>query len=237
MTSLIGLILALQIFYLIINYQNESKRRSLISFFKIYKDLDGPIDSLPFDTPTDEEIRRGFATKSPLFWGNQIRLNKCLRILVIGGSNSENHIGNSYTPTLQKRIQKLSANNVIHKSSYVIPEGFSGAGPIFFFNKIYDFEKSLSLKDWPNIIILEFSITGNNDNHGAFDLDNLIHILRQKWVLNGLLPPSFLIIDLFSKSYFYDGSPLLRKYLSNFKNGVFGSPNISILNTTFNVLK
>jgi hypothetical protein len=159
------------------------------------------------------------------------------RILVIGGSNSQNHHINSYTPTLEKRIRNLTANDVIHKSSYIIPEGVSSAGPTLFFNKKFDFEKSLSLEDWPNIIILEFSITSNHDNNDAFKLDNLIHIIRQKWEINKLLPPSFLIIDLFSTSFFYDEGSILWSYLEKIRSGVLGPPDLPIFNTSFNVMK
>jgi len=79
----------------------------------------------------------------------------------------------------------------------------SGADPSAFYHSRFAFEESKDLSEWPNIILLEFSVSIAPEWTGALHLDILVRKLKKKWESNNVEGPSFLILNLFSVSSFY----------------------------------
>ena len=83
----------------------------------------------------------------------------------------------------------------ISSDSYVINEGIGGCNGYTFIGRSFPFE-SWSRLEWPNIVILEFSINiGSDDWRYVFGfLDQITHFLFFKWGKIGLRVPSFVLL-------------------------------------------
>ena len=108
-----------------------------------------------------------------------------------------------YPVLLQRRIASLAKSGIISESSYVLVECISGADPSAFYQSRLIFEESKNLSEWPNIILLDFSVSIAPEWAGALHLDILTRKLKKKWGSNDAEGPSFLILNLFSVSSFY----------------------------------
>ena len=114
----------------------------------------------------------------------------------------------------------------ISSDSYVINEGISGCNGYTFIGRSFPFESWPRL-EWPNIVILEFSINiASDDWHYVFGfLDQITHFLFFKWGSVGLRVPSFVLLlthRLFHLYYEMDNLITVEeriKFLSVTKNG------------------
>ena len=68
-------------------------------------------------------------------------------------------------------------------------------GPSYFCDVIFRFEKYEN-KNWPNLIILEFSINCSGDWSCAKETDRLIHIINDKYSHRNLEFPAYMILDI-----------------------------------------
>lgn len=149
-------------------------------------------------------------------------------MLCIGSSNT----GSWYPIILQKRIASLIKSAVINESSYVLIEYVSGSDPSSFYHTRFSFEEKLrSIDSWPNIILLEFSVSIAPQWNGALQLDTLVRKLKKKWEHFHAESPSFLILNLFSVSSFYStGTEAFNSQIfrgGGHENLLYGSTNIT----------
>ena len=171
------------------------------------------IHNLNFELPTEEEIKRAVVVNAPSFWGQDVRETKSLRILLLGGSNTRH---GDYAMSLKNGIEMLMNQSIIASNSYVLNEGLGGPGPAGFYSAVFQFEEKWIVSHWPNVVILEFSVNSVPTwPECALRLDNLIHILRTRWKTKGLIPPSFLILDLFRVGPFVSGNANSSFYEDN----------------------
>ena len=91
-------------------------------------------------------------------------------------------------------------------NSYVINAGLAGNGP---YRTVYEFEKNLPLSEWPNLITLEFSVNSVFDWAAAKNIDVLIHFINMKYIHKSIPVPSYLVIDLWFASSYYERKSLL----------------------------
>lgn len=217
------------------------------SNFCMYKDTED-LSNLPFDVPTTEEIKRSIAVTPTVTWGLEMKRNKSLRVSTQIQNNSKvnemhyfklystgamfSNTGSWYPIILQKRIANLVKSGVINESSYVLIESVSGSDPSAFYHTRFAFEEKPASKDgWPNIILLEFSVSIAPQWTGALQLDTLVRKLKKKWLHSHAESPSFLILNLFSVSPFYTAgkaafdSKIFRE--AGQENLLYGSTNIT----------
>ena len=108
-------------------------------------------------------------------WGNPMRRQKSIRILLLGGSNSN---GCCCSKT---SFANIVASNISddYSESYLLNGAISGSRPHMFIGQTYDFE--IWPKDrWPNIVLLEISLNSNIGWSTAVEVDNLIYFLLEK---------------------------------------------------------
>ena len=144
--------------------------------------------------PSIDEISRAVALKPPASWGKNLRRKKNIRLLTLGGSNTAGNIFGRFEGFVPYLTEYLKAN--VSKNSHIINEGRSGCSPDCFIGKQFDFE-SLPVKEWPNVVMLEFSVNMNQpDWHPAKELNRLVRSLNYKWQLNNLSLPEYIILEL-----------------------------------------
>ena len=153
--------------------------------------------------PTTDEISRGVAFKPPASWGINLRNQKNIRLLTLGGSNTAGNIfreSQGFVPYLN---EYLKAN--VSEKSYIINEGRSGCTPDCFTGKEFDFE-ALPFKEWPNVVLLEFCVNLNQpDWYPAKELDKLVRSLNYKWRSRDLPLPEYIILELNAFWYIFPG--------------------------------
>lgn len=183
---------------------------SLIIFFEVVR-CEGEIgDSskiggqtmLMMYPPTAEEIQSGFVEPAFCSWGENIRNERALRWLVLGGSNS--------FPNKLQQPDRVYHRSAFHKimelypylntsASYLLDKSMSGSAMAVVLTKLYDFEMSNDEHDWPNLITIEYSVNGFN----AKTLDQIIYIFKYRYRIRGFKPPAFLYIDVFTRMALY----------------------------------
>lgn len=147
--------------------------------------------------PTASESNLYLAVSPKQSWGNQMRRQKNMRILLLGGSNSVGCCCDKSFPVI------VAANFSRNSNSYLLNHAISGSRPYFFIGKTYDFE-SWPNSSWPNIVLLEFSLNSWVGWSTALEIDNLIYLLLEKWELVGLPPPDVVFLELFSAGDLYN---------------------------------
>ena len=142
-----------------------------------------------FYDPTPSEKERYLSMYSQS-WGEQLVRQNSTRILLLGGSISAGCCcsnGGSYAARLSDFI---SRNN----NSYVLNKSIPGTRPYIYIGDSYDFE-SWPTDRWPNTVIIELAVNSDVSWSTAKDLDNLIFLLNEKWLANGLSIPEVLLIN------------------------------------------
>ena len=175
-----------------------------LNYFEKYADTEN-LDNLPFDVPTEEDIDMGLLLNAPDWWGNRVRKDKSLRILLLGGTNTAKTDG--YASYLSREVAKRASDGKISAKSYVINEGVLDGGPQASLHKKFAFEDKYPVKDWPNVVCLEYSVNLPASWNAASLVDRLTHYLDEIYIKNGLLKPSYLVIDLFAVGSFYSSDP------------------------------
>lgn len=133
---------------------------------------------------------------SPLpCWGRNMRKDKSPRVLVFGGSNSDDQ--NLQIPWKWPVVlRKLLADEYTPQKSYVFNQAVAGTGPTHSMGHTFKFEADEPASNWPNIVILEYSVNCQISIDCVAQIDNLIQFLNDKWALMGLEPPSYLLFEL-----------------------------------------
>ena len=148
--------------------------------------------------PTADEISRGVVLRAPSQWGIQIRKEKNLRILALGGSNTAvGAYGQYYVDRLREKILHCDILNA--EQSYVMNEGMSGVGPT---KKKFAFEDE-PISKWPNLVTLEFAVNTPNDWWTAREIDDLIVFIKAKFSDKGVLVPAILVIEMMTIREYY----------------------------------
>lgn len=133
----------------IIRKNRNNKSLSLLERYYLSENL----SDLDFDTPSEDEIKRGIVINAPGHWGQFIRETRSLKILLLGGSNTANGI---YYDIMSNEIEGRIKNKYINKDSYIINNGISGHDYVDNFHRKFDFELK-PIREWPNIIMLEYT--------------------------------------------------------------------------------
>lgn len=133
---------------------------------------------------------------SPLpCWGRNMRNDKSPRVLVFGGSNSDDQ-------NLQIRwkwpvvLRQLLADEYTPEKSYVLNQAAAAMGPTYRIGMTFEFETAEPASNWPNMVILEYGVNCHRSLSCPDEIDRLIQFLNDKWTLMGLEPPSYLIFEL-----------------------------------------
>ena len=147
--------------------------------------------------PTAEELSRGLAYRPNEKWGWQMRKEKSIRLLTLGGSNTAYFYGTTYPAFLIESIHRLYNATELHVS--IRNEGIAGTGPTM---KNFDFFAEPP-STWPNVVSLEFAINTDNQWIEAVRVDQLIHYLNNKWASKNLPSPDYLLIELFRIQQYY----------------------------------
>ena len=172
------------------------------NYWSNFQSTELDLKELPFDVPDEYELERGFLLPAPNWWGDSLRKDRSVRILLLGGSNTEHASGKGFGDYLADEMETRIRSGDWNKNSYIINEGIAGAGPEASLHKWFSFqEKEAAL--WPNIVILEYSVNERAGWEAARLLDRLIHVLSGLWATKGLKRPSYLLLDLFSVGAFY----------------------------------
>ena len=180
------------------------------------------LEDLPFDVPTDEEIRRGLLVPPPHFWGNEIRKDRSLRLVLIGGSNT-----GIYGARLRYLISMKVNASELNPNSYVQSEARAATDVSGHLYRKFDFEDKYPIELWPNIVCLELSINGRAGWGKVKDADRLIFILNRLWAKQGLKQPSYMFIDLFTVGQYYspDWSGITHYPIGGPGNTYWASPS------------
>lgn len=187
--------------------------------------------------PTLDEINQGIAVFPSKSWGISIRKEKSARILALGLFSTycfvllflnlyhihfQTFKGGSNTAT-SFYVEALDAYLKIHISntSFVLNEGISGCDGSIFLGKYFPSFENSDISQWPNIVLLEFSINFTGDVKRFYEA--LIHFLIRKWKLKGLPKPSFIILNVFKFKFHLKHASALqtRQDRINFINGNF----------------
>ena len=172
--------------------------------------------------PTASESSLYLAINPKPSWGNQMRQQKSIRILLLGGSNS---IGCCCSST---PFSKVVDSNISHEysNSYLLNGAISGSRPYMFIGQTYEFE-TWPIARWPNILLLEISLNSDIGWSSALEIDNLIFQLLEKWELVGLPPPDIVFLELFG-THLYDklsGMTDNKENRTNLLNSYESSPS------------
>ena len=140
---------------------------------------------------TTDEISRGVAMHPSSSWGNRMRDESSIRILAIGGSNT---YGTGYVEDLERYLQ-----NNVSKNSSCLNVGKSGTPPEAFIGVKFKFEDYYNQQDqWPNLILLEFTVNSGMRPNTWDVYDKLVRSLLLKWIHRGFQTPDILILELFT---------------------------------------
>lgn len=157
--------------------------------------------------PTPDEISRALVVKPRGTWGQRVRKDNSLRLLCIGGSNTEKNVYNKgYVTLLHEYIQNnITKNSHFRDTSYALNRGVSGMMPTYFTGKKFDFEK-LDTAVWPNVVMLEFTV--NSGTNIVWEticrrLETLVRSIMYKYENKGLPSPDFMLYEvLFMRDVF-----------------------------------
>ena len=194
--------------------------------------------------PTPDEISRGLVLKPKGTWGQQARKQNSLRLLCIGGSNTEKDNFNAgYVSLLHKYIQNnITEDSSFTTSSYALNRGVSGMMPIYFTGKKFDFE-TLDASIWPNVVLMEFTV--NSGNNVVWDnicrkLETLVRSIMYKYAKKGLPSPDFMLYevlfmrDVFLKSETANTIEARRDWMEEFSTTLYNKTrNVNMLQTEF----
>lgn len=160
--------------------------------------------------PTLEELSRSATLKVLPHWGVNLRKERSLRLLALGGSNTANN-DYFYVKLLKDQLEKHAS--VFGKNAYIINGGVSGRGPV---TQTFAFETTLPLSDWPNAVSLEYCVNLDMTWDAAQEVDVLINSMRAKWMQRGLPPPAIFFIELLKVRNFYPPRSRERSSLKPF---------------------
>ena len=139
-------------------------------------------------TPSEKERYLSMYSQS---WGAQSVRQNSTRILLLGGSISAGCCCTSGSGGYAKLLSSFISR---YNNSYVINKSIHGARPYIFIGDVYEFE-SWPTDRWPNTVIIEIAVNSEISWSTAKDLDNLIYLLNEKWIENGLNIPDILFLE------------------------------------------
>ena len=174
-----------------------------------------------FYDPTPSEKERYLSMYSQS-WGEQLVRQNSTRILLLGGSISVGCYcsnGGSYASRLSDFISR-------YNNSYVLNKSIPGTRPYIYIGDSYDFE-SWPTDHWPNTVIIELAVNSDVSWSTAKDLDNLIFLLNEKWLTNGLPIPEVLLInflDIRMPLFSFHGEDTMEKR-EEFLNNLYDEKN------------
>ena len=173
----------------------EAMERNTIRFFFSHVDK---ARSSNWAHPTPDEVGRGLVIRPPPFWSDQMLREKQIRVLAVGGSNTQR---GQYATELHKY---LKAN--ISESSYVLNAGKGASKPQYFLGDKYEFEFWADHL-WPNLIIYEFGVNCIPEWQCLMYLDSLHYEITEKYARKNLTIPSVLILEGLVHAYIYHEQP------------------------------
>mmetsp|Transcript_12055 Transcript_12055/g.18035 ORF Transcript_12055/g.18035 Transcript_12055/m.18035 type:complete len:491 (-) Transcript_12055:107-1579(-) len=153
------------------------------------------ITSSEYFDPTYMERNRFMALHPSNEWGQQIRLQRNVRILMIGGSNSEGTgcEDNNFVKVLRNRLESMDDR------SYIINVSQGGVDISFFIGETYIFETESWASDrWPNVIIIESAINSEGSWITAQYIDNMLFNIFEKYHAKSLPRPDVVFLELFN---------------------------------------
>lgn len=151
------------------------------------------VSSYKYD-PTEEEIEQAIAFQKPRSgWGYQARQEREVRLLCIGGSNTDHGY---YTKPLSAYLTNSSAHSSWNGS--LEQQSQAGTGPDYFVGLKYGFEHRPT-NTWPNIISLDFSM--NTYGQIQFDkiaetIDAVMRTIDYKYRNAGVQAPDYMFLEL-----------------------------------------
>eukprot|EP01041_Mallomonas_annulata_P006126 gene6126-12404_t len=145
--------------------------------------------------PSDEEISNAVIVRPTKAWGYFMRQEKTIRLLLIGGSNTEE---GAYVDLLKQYIlQNISS------TSTVINMGVGGTGPEFRIGMPVFGVEHLPPRKWPNLVLLEYCVNSMYGEGTSVLMDQLLNIIKDKWVRYKARVPSFLMLEIFCIGWEY----------------------------------
>lgn len=169
--------------------------------------------------PTTEEIDRALSLSrlTPTSWAENIVQTKSIRILLLGGSNTANY---KYGQLLET---KLLVNNALpypwlnSNTSYILNGGISGHGPTI--TKL-SFESELSPSQWPNVILMEYSVNCNSEWNCIYETKSVIRYYETLYQRHNISAPSFVFLELFRNGLYVLNAAETKafSYLKQIKN-------------------
>ena len=144
-----------------------------------------------YEDPTPDEIQRGFSRPGWACWGQQMRKEGSIRLLMIGGSQTAYGNEADLSPMIHDHLKETYG-----PGSYALNRGRGSTAPRAFVGARYDFEEWDTSK-WPNCVMMDFTLNtpATYGWNAARDAEMVVRSIKLKYLLKNITVPDFFLVE------------------------------------------